>query len=58
MIDDDYGAVDGMRIGKGNRSTRRKPAAVATKVIIFFYHEGGSSRCLRNVDMFLPYYTV
>jgi hypothetical protein len=24
--DDDYGAVGGMRIGKGNRSTRRKPA--------------------------------
>jgi hypothetical protein len=28
MIDDDYGAVDGMRIGRGNRSTRRKPAPV------------------------------
>jgi hypothetical protein len=29
MIDDgDYGAVGGMRIGKGNRSTRRKPAPV------------------------------
>jgi hypothetical protein len=27
IIDDaDYGAVGGMRIGKGNRSTRRKPA--------------------------------
>jgi hypothetical protein len=26
--DDDYGAVDGIRIGKGNRSTRRKPAPV------------------------------
>jgi hypothetical protein len=26
MIDDDYGAVGGMRIGRGNRSTRRKPA--------------------------------
>jgi hypothetical protein len=26
MIDDDeYGAVGGMRIGRGNRSTRRKP---------------------------------
>jgi hypothetical protein len=24
--DDDYGAVDGMRIGRGNPSTRRKPA--------------------------------
>jgi hypothetical protein len=24
--DDDYGAVGGMRIGRGNRSTRRKPA--------------------------------
>jgi hypothetical protein len=24
--DDDYGAVGGMRIGKGNRSARRKPA--------------------------------
>jgi hypothetical protein len=23
--DDDYGAVGGMRIGRGNRSTRRKP---------------------------------
>jgi hypothetical protein len=23
---DDYGAVGGMRIGRGNRSTRRKPA--------------------------------
>jgi hypothetical protein len=26
--DDDYGAVVGMRIGRGNRSTRRKPAPV------------------------------
>jgi hypothetical protein len=26
--DDDYGAVGGMRIGSGNRSTRRKPAPV------------------------------
>jgi hypothetical protein len=28
MIDDDYGAVGGMRIGRGNRSTLRKPAPV------------------------------
>jgi hypothetical protein len=28
MIDDDYGAVSGMRIGRGHRSTRRKPAPV------------------------------
>jgi hypothetical protein len=28
MIDDDYGAVGGMRIGRRNRSTRRKPAPV------------------------------
>jgi hypothetical protein len=28
MIDDDYGAVGGIRIGRGNRSTRRKPAPV------------------------------
>jgi hypothetical protein len=28
MIDDDYGALGGMRIGRGNRSTRRKPAPV------------------------------
>jgi hypothetical protein len=28
MIDDDYGAVGGMRIGRGNRSTRRKPTPV------------------------------
>jgi hypothetical protein len=28
MIDDDYGAVGGMRIGRGNRSTRRKPDPV------------------------------
>jgi hypothetical protein len=26
--DDDCGAVGGMRIGRGNRSTRRKPAPV------------------------------
>jgi hypothetical protein len=26
--DDDYGAVGGMRIGRGNGSTRRKPAPV------------------------------
>jgi hypothetical protein len=26
MIDDDYGAVGGMRIGRRNRSTRRKTA--------------------------------
>jgi hypothetical protein len=26
IIDDDYRAVGGMRIGRGNRSTRRKPA--------------------------------
>jgi hypothetical protein len=24
--DDDYGAIAGMKIGRGNRSTRRKPA--------------------------------
>jgi hypothetical protein len=28
MIDDDYGAIGGMRIARGNRSTRRKPAPV------------------------------
>jgi hypothetical protein len=28
MIDDECGAVGGMRIGKGNRSYRRKPAPV------------------------------
>jgi hypothetical protein len=28
MIDDECGAVGGIRIGKGNRSTRRKPAQV------------------------------
>jgi hypothetical protein len=28
MIDGDYGAVGGMRIGRVNRSTRRKPAPV------------------------------
>jgi hypothetical protein len=28
MIDDDYGAVGGMRIGRGNRSTCKKPAPV------------------------------
>jgi hypothetical protein len=28
MMDDDYGAVGGMRIGKGNRSTRIKPTPV------------------------------
>jgi hypothetical protein len=28
MIDDDSGAVGGIRIGRGNRSTRRKPAPV------------------------------
>jgi hypothetical protein len=26
--DDDYGSVGGMRIGRGNRSSRRKPAPV------------------------------
>jgi hypothetical protein len=28
MIDDECGAVGGVRIGRGNRSTRRKPATV------------------------------
>jgi hypothetical protein len=28
MINDDYGAVNGMKIGRGNRSTRRKSAPV------------------------------
>jgi hypothetical protein len=28
MIDYNYGAVGGMRTGKGNRNTRRKPAPV------------------------------
>jgi hypothetical protein len=28
MIDDECGAVSGMRIGRGNRSTRRKTAPV------------------------------
>jgi hypothetical protein len=26
MIDEEYGAVGGLRIGRGNRSTQRKPA--------------------------------
>jgi hypothetical protein len=30
MIDDECGAVGGLRIGRGNRSTRRKPAPSAT----------------------------
>jgi hypothetical protein len=30
MIDEDYGEVSGMRIGRGNRSTRRKPATMST----------------------------
>jgi hypothetical protein len=25
MIDDEFGAVSGIRIGRGNQSTRRKP---------------------------------
>jgi hypothetical protein len=29
MIGDEYGAVGGMRIGRGSRSTRRKPAPVS-----------------------------
>jgi hypothetical protein len=28
MVDDKYGAVDGIRIGKENRSTRIKPSPV------------------------------
>jgi hypothetical protein len=28
IVDDDCGPVSGMRIGKGNRSTQRKPAPV------------------------------
>jgi hypothetical protein len=28
MIDDEFGAVNGMRIGRGNRSTPRKPTPV------------------------------
>jgi hypothetical protein len=28
MIDDEHGAVGGMRIGRGNRSTQRKPTPV------------------------------
>jgi hypothetical protein len=28
MMDDECGAVGGMRIGRGNRSTQRKPASV------------------------------
>jgi hypothetical protein len=30
MIDDECEAVGGMRIGRGNRSTRRKPATLST----------------------------
>jgi hypothetical protein len=30
MIDDERGAVDGMRVGRGNRSTRSKPTHSAT----------------------------
>jgi hypothetical protein len=29
MVDDECGAVDGMKIDRGNRSTRRKPAPVS-----------------------------
>jgi hypothetical protein len=28
MIDDECGAVGGMRLGRGNRSTERKPIAL------------------------------
>jgi hypothetical protein len=28
IVDDECGAVDGMKLGRGNRSTRRKPAPV------------------------------
>jgi hypothetical protein len=31
MIDDEYGSVCGMRIGRRNRSTRRKPATLSTR---------------------------
>jgi hypothetical protein len=34
MMDDLCGAIGGMRIGKGNRSTRRKPAPSATSSTI------------------------
>jgi hypothetical protein len=33
MIDDDYGAVGGMRIGRGNRRTRKKPAPVPSSAL-------------------------
>jgi hypothetical protein len=32
MMDDEYGAVGGMRIGKGNRSTPRKPGPVPLRL--------------------------
>jgi hypothetical protein len=31
MKDDDCGAIGGMRIGRGNRSIRRKPAPVSLR---------------------------
>jgi hypothetical protein len=44
MIDDDEcGAVGKMKIGRGNGSTRRKPAPMPIK---FFYSSGGACDAL------------
>jgi hypothetical protein len=37
MIDDDYGAVGGMRIGRGNRSTQRKRAPAPLSLYVTLY---------------------
>jgi hypothetical protein len=34
MIDDECGAIGGLRIGRGNRSTRRKPVPVPHKAVL------------------------
>jgi hypothetical protein len=39
--DDDCGEIGGMRIGSGNRSTRRKPAPVPPPPFLNWYRGGG-----------------
>jgi hypothetical protein len=55
MIDDDYGAVGRMRVGRGNRSTQRKRAPAPLSLYVTLYpslrnYETKRNQLLQNVN--------
>jgi hypothetical protein len=59
MIDDgDCGAIGGMKIGRGNRSTRRKPASAPNSSILYIFLNNIKNNfvfCLWNIFRLVLY---